>query len=119
MMGNCHRRMTILSSLSTRSTVTIQLAFEAAAARSAQKDAQAWPPLSGVLEEWHRATTGAKHVHADRDNVTIRPRRDNGFSYTLTRMKKARPDLFERVTKKEPSANATWIKGISTLYSTS
>jgi hypothetical protein len=57
--------------------------------------------ISALL--WHNATTG-KHG-GDRktataiksDNVTLKPRRGNSRAYTLDRLKRERPDLFELV----------------------
>lgn len=58
-----------------------------------------------------QATTNPKHVHVpDSDNVTITPDRGNTRAYTLDRLSRERPDLYERVINKELSANAAAIE---------
>jgi hypothetical protein len=47
---------------------------------------------------------------ADGDNVTIKPERGNSRAYTLDRLRRERPDLFERVKAGEFSANAAAIE---------
>jgi hypothetical protein len=44
------------------------------------------------------------------DNVSLDPQHGNRRDYTLTRLKRARPDLFARVTRQELSANAAAIE---------
>jgi hypothetical protein len=78
-----------------------------------------WPPEkveallrddAEVLAEWREATTGAKHVHADTSNRSIKPVHGTTLSYTLTRLKKDRLDLFRKVAKGQLSANAAAIQ---------
>jgi hypothetical protein len=64
-----------------------------------------------VLAMWREAMTGAKHkkrAKDDSDNVTIisHTGRGNSRAYTVSRLKKQRPDLFESVSKGKMSANA-------------
>jgi len=76
-----------------------------------------WPPEKveallkdepEVLALWRKATTGKRHVHKadDNNNVIIKPRQGNSRAYTLDRLKRERPDLFDRVCAGELSANA-------------
>jgi hypothetical protein len=64
-----------------------------------------------ILALWREATTGAKHLHNKKGDAYIvsindRPvRHGNARSYTLGRLKRERPDLFERVAAGELSAN--------------
>jgi hypothetical protein len=51
------------------------------------------PDLAELLQMWRKATTGAKHVRADPDNVSIKPEHGNTRAYTLDRLKRERPDL--------------------------
>jgi hypothetical protein len=59
-----------------------------------------------ALALFREHTTGEKHVHRndDTDNVSIK--HGNSKAYTLERLKRDRPDLFEKVVAKEMSANA-------------
>ena len=59
-----------------------------------------------VLPMWRQAITGAKHVHADADIISIKPKHGTSRGYTLARLKRERPDLYERVVGKELSAHA-------------
>lgn len=60
---------------------------------------------------WRQAITPPKHVHHDGDNVTINSDgRGNSRSYTLDRLSRERPDLFEQVKAGELTANAAAIK---------
>jgi len=63
-----------------------------------------------ILAIWREATTAEKHVHTDGDNVTIKPERGNKRAYTLDRLKRERPDLFQLVVAGELSANAAAIE---------
>lgn len=59
-----------------------------------------------------QVTTNAKHVHvADSDNVTIsNPTRGNTRAYTLDRLTRERPDLYQRVVNKELTAHAAAVE---------
>jgi hypothetical protein len=64
-----------------------------------------------ILEEWRRATTrdGGRPTKTA-DNISSLPRRSGtDRAYTLSRLKRERPDLFRRVVKKELSAHAAAI----------
>jgi hypothetical protein len=63
-----------------------------------------------VLTMWRRETTAPKHMHHDGSNRTIKPIRGTTLAYTLDRLKRERPDLFERVVAKQLSANAAAIE---------
>jgi hypothetical protein len=61
-----------------------------------------------VLARWRKAITPPKHIHHDdSSNRTIR---GTTRAYTLDRLERERPDLFERVKAKELSANAAAIE---------
>jgi len=62
------------------------------------------PPRRGT------ETTGAKHIHADASNRSIKPIHGTTRAYTLTRLKQQEPELFKRVTRGELSANAAAIE---------
>lgn len=51
-----------------------------------------------------------QHTIEDGDNVTIHDGRGNSLSYTVSRLKRERPDLFEKVIAKKLSANAAAIE---------
>jgi hypothetical protein len=79
-----------------------------------------WPPEkvealikddAETLAMWREAVTPAKHVHADGDIVPIKTERGNGKAYTLSRLKREAPALFQRVVNRELSANAAAIEG--------
>lgn len=59
-----------------------------------------------------QATTNPKHVHvSDANNVSIsKPAHGNTRAYTLDRLSRERPDLYERVVNKELTANAAAIE---------
>jgi hypothetical protein len=64
-----------------------------------------------TLTMWRQATTGEKHLHkTDHDNVIITSKQGNSRAYTLTRLKRERPDLYARVKAGELSANAAAIE---------
>jgi hypothetical protein len=66
-----------------------------------------------VLTMWREATTGkrGRPAKADNsDNVTIKPERGNSRAYTLDRLKRERPDLFDKVKLGKLSANAAAIE---------
>jgi hypothetical protein len=66
-----------------------------------------------VLALWRDATTashGGDRKKIKRDIVTLEPVRGNARAYTLSRLKRERPDLFNRVLIHELSANAAAIK---------
>jgi len=78
-----------------------------------------WPPekVEALIEDdaelltmWRKAMTAPKHLHADTDNVSIKPGHGNSLAYTLDRLKRERPDLFDKVVAKEISANAAAIE---------
>jgi hypothetical protein len=71
-----------------------------------------WPPEKveallkdepEVLALWRKATTGKPGAH---NNNVIRNRQGNSRAYALDRLKRERPDLFNKVIAKEMSANA-------------
>jgi hypothetical protein len=63
-----------------------------------------------VEEQFRKATTGAVGTNQHSDIVTtLKPERGNSRPYRLSRLKRARPDLFERVVAGELSANAASI----------
>jgi hypothetical protein len=43
---------------------------------------------------WREAITPAKHLHHDNDNVIITSKQGNSLSYTLDRLKRQQPELF-------------------------
>ena len=58
---------------------------------------------------FREATTAPKHAHptrADGDNVTIKPKRGHGRAYTLTRLQKKAPALYQRVVNGALTARA-------------
>lgn len=64
-----------------------------------------------ALRLFRAATTRPKHKHHDDgDNITIKPRRGTDRSYTLTRLRKADPILYQRVVDGELSAHAAAIE---------
>lgn len=64
-----------------------------------------------VLAMWREEMTNEPHKHlSDGDNITIKPERGTGKSYTVSRLKRESPELFERVVAGELSANAAAIK---------
>lgn len=63
-----------------------------------------------TLALWREAVTPAKHAHHDSDNITITPGRGTARSYTLSRLKREKPKLFQRVVSGELSANAAAIE---------
>jgi hypothetical protein len=64
-----------------------------------------------VLAMWREEMTNEPHKHLDEgDNVTIKPERGNGKSYTVSRLKRESPELFAQVVAGELSANAAAIK---------
>jgi len=63
-----------------------------------------------TLAMWRKATVGAKHVHADGYNRTIKPVRGTAKAYTLTRLKQETPALYQAVCAGELSANAAAIE---------
>lgn len=66
-----------------------------------------------ALALFREAMTGEPHVHKpapESDNVTITPERGNARAYTVSRLKRERPDLFDRVVNGELSANAAAIE---------
>lgn len=76
-----------------------------------------WPPEKveallkdepEVLALWRKATTGKQGAHTD--NVSMKPEHGNSRAYTLARLKRERPDLFDKVCAGEVSANAAAIK---------
>jgi hypothetical protein len=72
------------------------------------------PPLlkddPEAVRLWRKATVGEKHVHHDdNNNVIIKAQQGNSLAYTLDRLQRERPDLFERVKAGEMSANAAAI----------
>jgi hypothetical protein len=76
-----------------------------------------WPPekvqalIKGepeIEELWHKATTGKQGAH--RDNITMKERQGGtSRAYTLSRLRRERPDLFERVVAGELTPNAAAI----------
>jgi hypothetical protein len=46
-----------------------------------------------ALTLFREATASPKHVHADADNVSIKPNAGNARSYTLAGLKRERADL--------------------------
>lgn len=79
-----------------------------------------WPPqkVEALIEDdaellamWREAMVGKKHVRKpDADNISIKPEHGTSLAYTLDRLKRERPDLFNRVVAKEISANAAAIE---------
>jgi hypothetical protein len=76
-----------------------------------------WPPGkvealikddAETLARWREATTGKQGAHGS--NRTVKPVRGTTLAYTLNRLKRERPDLFERVVAREMSANAAAIE---------
>lgn len=61
-----------------------------------------------VLVMWREHTVGKQGAHSS--NRTMKPVRGTTRAYTLDRLKRERPDLFDKVTAKEMSANAAAIE---------
>jgi len=60
-----------------------------------------------TLKMWRQATTASQGRPLEKsDNVTVYPRRGNSRAYTLDRLSRERPDLYQRVIAKELTANA-------------
>lgn len=58
-----------------------------------------------------QVTTRPKHIHAsDNDNVMINAGQGNARAYTLDRLSRERPDLYQQVVDKELTANAAAIE---------
>jgi hypothetical protein len=56
------------------------------------------------LTLWREATTGQRHIHrADTDNISITLKHGTSVAYTLDRLKRERPDLFDKV-RRQPKA---------------
>ncbi|MGA9240509.1 MAG: hypothetical protein WBW03_00805, partial [Silvibacterium sp.] len=74
-----------------------------------------------VLEEWREATTRlSQRPVKSHDNIMPFARQGTSLSYTLSRLKRKKPDLFMRVVNGELSANAAaieagWRKKLSAL----
>jgi hypothetical protein len=58
---------------------------------------------------WRDAVTAPKHVHRDGDIVTI-SERGNTKSYTVARLRREAPELYEEVKQGRLSANAAAIR---------
>ena len=64
-----------------------------------------------VLALWREAMTNEPHKHtSDSNNITITPERGTGKAYTVSRLKRESPELFQQVVAGELSANAAAIK---------
>lgn len=66
-----------------------------------------------ILALWREATTGRHGGNrtAKNDNIILAsPKQGTSLAYTLDRLKRERPDLFERVAAKKISANAAAIE---------
>lgn len=65
-----------------------------------------------MLVQFRQITTGKKHVHRadDNDNIIIKSHQGTSRAYTLDRLKRERPDLFEKVKAGKLSANAAAIE---------
>ena len=61
-----------------------------------------------LLAMWRKAMVGKQGAHSD--NITMRPERGTSLAYTLDRLQRERPDLFDRVVAKEISAHAAAIE---------
>jgi hypothetical protein len=60
-----------------------------------------------TLAMWRDAVTGPRHVHSDRSNSTITP--DRGKAYTVSRLRREAPELYEEMREGRLSANAAAI----------
>lgn|SRR5262245_51632666 len=60
-----------------------------------------------ILQMWREATTGKPGAH---NNNIIRSKQGTSRAYTLDRLKRHRPDLFDKVTANELTANAAAIQ---------
>jgi hypothetical protein len=60
-----------------------------------------------VLTMWHQATTGEQGAH--HDNVMMKAKQGTSRAYTLDRLQRKRPDLYDEVIAKRMSANAAAI----------
>lgn len=56
------------------------------------------------------AQPAAPHVHHDGDNVTIKPQRGNSRAYTVDRLSRDAPELYEAVKRREMSPYAAAIE---------
>ena len=63
-----------------------------------------------ALALYREEMTGEPHVRADADIISIKPKHGTAVAYTLDRLRRERPDLFERVKAKKLSANAAAIE---------
>ena len=52
------------------------------------------PLASRYLTMFREAMVGKKHVHADADNISIKPKRGTDRAYTLVRFKEEKPELY-------------------------
>jgi hypothetical protein len=63
-----------------------------------------------VLALWRRETTAPLGTNQHTDNVsTLKPEHGNSLAYTLDRLKRERPDLFERVVQTADSGRVNRI----------
>jgi hypothetical protein len=63
-----------------------------------------------ILQLFRAATVAPKHTHRDTDNISIKPEHGTSRAYTLDRLKRERPDLFDKVAAGDMSANAAAIE---------
>jgi len=65
-----------------------------------------------VLALWRKATTGhqGRPPKQKNDNIIVKPKQGTSRAYTLDRLKRERPDLFDRVCAGELSPNAAAIE---------
>jgi hypothetical protein len=64
-----------------------------------------------TLAEFESAIIGKKHVHRpDTDNISIKPEHGTSKAYTLRRLKRESPELYQEVCDGTLSANAAAIK---------
>lgn len=61
-----------------------------------------------LLADWHEAITNPKGHH--HDNIMMKALQGTSLSYIVSRLKRQRPDLFEKVVAREMSAHAAAIE---------
>jgi hypothetical protein len=82
----------------------------AAVERLLRDDAEALEMWRGEVVKTHGGDRKSEQVKIKSDNVTLDPGRGNAKSYTLSRLKRTRPELFQAVCNGELTANAAMIQ---------
>ena len=75
----------------------------------------AWNERDGVRDDpeilalWEEATTAEQGAH--HDNVMMKAQQGSARGYTLKRLKREQPELFEQVKQKRLSAHPVYVTG--------